>query len=86
MKSDFAVLVEFLESLGPEVVGRHLPEPETSVAAQLERFARGECSAAERADLCEMLRLHPAWLRWLADRVKLARPAVTRAADVREAF
>ena len=71
--NDFKILLEFLSRFGPEVSGRHLPEPQTEAGLKLERFARGQCDEAERKEVCEMLRLHPAWLRWLADRVRLAR-------------
>jgi hypothetical protein len=73
MNQDFKILIEFLDQFGVEAAGRELPEPKTETAVLLERFARGECSQEERAEVCRMLRLHPAWLRWLADRVKLAR-------------
>ncbi len=73
MNNDFQTLLEFLDRCGPEVSGRGLPEPATGEAAKLLRFARGKCGEKERAEVCAMLRLHPAWLRWLADRVKLAR-------------
>jgi hypothetical protein len=73
VNNDFKILVDFLDGFGHEATGRHLPEPQTEAALNLERFARGECDEAERKEICEMLRLHPAWLRWLADRVKLAR-------------
>jgi len=75
MNQDFKILIEFLDQFGVEAAGRELPEPKTETAVLLERFARGECSQEERAEVCRMLRLHPAWLRWLADRVKLAREA-----------
>lgn len=74
---DFKILIEFLDRLGPEVSARQLSQPHSEEAAKLERFARGECTDAERAAVCNMLRLHPAWLRWLADRVKLSRPATS---------
>jgi len=73
MNNDFQTLVEFLGRCGPEVAGRALSVPMSEDAARLERFAVGNCSDQERAEICEMLRIHPAWLRWLADRVKLAR-------------
>jgi hypothetical protein len=73
--TDFKILIDFLDRFGPEASGRHLPEPQTEAAAKLERFARGQCDDAERAEVCNMLRLHPAWIRWLADRVRLARTA-----------
>jgi hypothetical protein len=77
MNQDFKILIEFLDQFGAEAAGRELPEPKTETAVLLERFARGECTQEERAEVCHMLRLHPAWLRWLADRVKLARQSAT---------
>ena len=73
MDTDFKILIDFLDRFGPEAAGRHLPEPSTDAAVKLERFARGDCTDGERAAVCNMLRIHPAWLRWLADRVRLAR-------------
>ena len=77
MNSDFQTLIEFLDRCGPEVAGRGLPTPQTEEATKLQRFATGQCDERERAEVCEMLRLHPAWLRWLADRVKMARKGQT---------
>ena len=73
MNDDFDILVEFLDRLGPEVSGRVLSEPHPEAAVQIGRFGRGECKKEERIEVCEMLRLHPAWVRWLADRVRHAR-------------
>jgi hypothetical protein len=73
MNTDLKILLEFLSHSSAEVSGRGVMEPENHVAVLLERFARGQCSEEERADVCRMLRLHPAWLRWLADRVKFSR-------------
>ena len=73
MNTDIKILMEFLQRLGPEVSGREVAEPQSEAAVRLERFARGECNEDERAEVCRLLRLHPIWLRWLADRVKLAR-------------
>ena len=73
MNPDFKILIEFLDLFGPQVTARQLPEPYIDAVEKLERFAHGACSEQERAEVCQMLRLHPAWLRWLADRVKLAR-------------
>jgi hypothetical protein len=73
VNNDFKTLIDFLDRLGPEVSGRALSGPNAAAGTLLERFASGACDAAERREVCEMLRLHPAWLRWLADRVKAAR-------------
>lgn len=73
MNNDFNTIIDFLGRFGPEVSGRQLPEPLTEATSKLERFAIGGCKEPERGEICSMLRLHPAWLRWIADRVKLAR-------------
>ena len=73
MNNDFKTLIDFLDRLGPEVSGRSLSGPSGKAVTRLERFAQGACDEVERREVCEMLRLHPAWLRWLADRVKEAR-------------
>ena len=73
MSNDFKTLVDFLDRFGPEVSGKALMAPHSDAAAKLQRFATGACSKDERTEVCVMLRLHPAWLRWLADRVKMAR-------------
>ena len=73
MSNDFKTLIDFLDRFGPEVSGKALMAPHSEAAAKLQRFATGACDKDERAEICEMLRLHPAWLRWLADRVKMAR-------------
>ena len=75
MNNDFKTLIDFLDRMGPEVSGRSLSAPYPEALPRLDRFARGACDPAERREVCELLRLHPAWLRWLADRVKEARPA-----------
>jgi hypothetical protein len=73
VNNDFKTLIDFLDRLGPEVTGHSLSGPSGDAVTRLERFASGACNEQERRDVCEMLRLHPAWLRWLADRVKAAR-------------
>ena len=73
MNNDFQTLVEFLGRCGPEVTGHSASIPRTEEAAKLMRFASGQCDDGERAEICALLRLHPVWLRWLADRVKMAR-------------
>jgi hypothetical protein len=74
VNSDFNTLIEFLDRLGPEVSGRILNEPHRKEADQLKRFARGKLADGQRTELCAILKLHPVWIRWLADRVKEARP------------
>jgi hypothetical protein len=73
MIDDISVLLQFLEQSGPEVRGHVLSGLESEQIAMIERFIAGRCDAAELRDLSEFLQLHPAWIRWIADRVKMAR-------------
>ena len=73
MSNDFKTLIDFLDHFGPEVTGKAVVAPQDEVTERLQRFVDGECDKEERAEICQLLRLHPAWLRWVADRVKLAR-------------
>ena len=73
VSNDFKVLIEFLDRFDPEVTGRSQSQPYNEEASKLLRFATGACDEDERTEVCEMLRMHPAWIRWVADRVKMAR-------------
>lgn len=73
MNDDFSLLLDFRERCGPEVRGRGLSGLEAQQVAMIERFIAGRCDEAERRELSEFLQLHPAWIRWIADRVKVAR-------------
>ena len=70
--NDIGVLFAFLGKFGPDAAGHETGHPQVEVAL-LERFSEGKCNARERQNVCDMLRLHPDWLRWLADRVKRKR-------------
>jgi len=69
VNNDFKILVEFLGVFGPEASGRVLEVPHFEAARKLERFAAGGVGATERREVCALLQLHPAWVRYLADRV-----------------
>lgn len=73
MENELTALFGFLDRFGSEVTARGISAPESDVAEKLIRFAKGECSTEERTEVCEVLRQNPAWLRWLADHVKLSR-------------
>jgi len=73
VSNDFKILIDFLDRFEPEVSGRSLPQPYHEDAAKLLRFANGRCEEDERTEVCQMLRMHPAWIRWVADRVKMSR-------------
>jgi len=73
MNDDISPLLEFIERCGPDVHGHGLSGLEAEQVAMIERFIAGRCDEIERRELSEFLQLHPAWIRWIADRVKLAR-------------
>jgi len=73
MNDEFSVLFEFLDRCGPEVQGHSQGILELQQAAKIERFISGSCDDTERRELAQFLQLHPAWIRWIADRVKMAR-------------
>jgi hypothetical protein len=81
MNNDFSLLLEFLERSGPEVSGCGPAGLEAEQVTKLERFIAGRCGPAERRELSEFLHMHPAWIRWIADRVKLARELDGNAAE-----
>ncbi len=78
MDNELSALFGFLDRFGPEVCGRAIPSPEGELAEKLIRFAKGECEPDERTEVCDLLRKNPAWLRWLADQVKLSRNVAAR--------
>ena len=73
MNDDISLLLEFLERSGPEVCGHGLIGLQIEQSALIERFIEGRCDDHERSELSRFLQLHPAWIRWIANRVKMAR-------------
>ncbi|HEX8294677.1 MAG TPA: hypothetical protein VF593_00115 [Chthoniobacteraceae bacterium] len=73
MNNDFKILIDFLDQMGAEVSGHEFSQPTNEAATRLLKFAKGGCDADERREVCEMLRVHPQWLRWIAGRIIMAR-------------
>jgi len=73
MSDDISLLIEFLERSGPEVSGRGLIGLRVEQTAMIERFINGRCDDAERRELSRFLQMHPAWIRWIAERIKTGR-------------
>jgi hypothetical protein len=80
MSDDLSLLLEFFERCGPEVRGHGLTILESEYAAKIERFIAGLCNQTECRELAQFLQLHPTWIRWVADRVKMARDSDDRQA------
>ena len=73
MSDDFSLLFQFLDRVGDEVQGRGDRSLDAEKTALIERFIAGGCSEKDRRELSEFLQLHPAWIRWIADRVQATR-------------
>lgn len=70
---DISLVIEFLERCGPEVSGHGLAGLRVDQSAMIERFIAGRCDDAERRELSRFLQMHPAWIRWIAERIKTGR-------------
>ena len=68
--NDLLTLTEFLRRLDVDVEGRSAAPPPADVAASLERFASGDCSAKERGEVAQVLRDHPEWIRHLGSIIR----------------
>ena len=73
MNDDVAQLLAFHGRCGPEAVGHGQTELDDKHIALINRFIAGQCSEEERRELSTFLLENPAWLRWIADRVKASR-------------
>lgn len=74
MPSDFEQIVRFLSHYEAEVQGRDAARPDPELRGRLDRFARGECTEAERAELCQIVVRRPELVGYLAECVKQLRP------------
>lgn len=68
--NDLLILTEFLRRLDVDVEGRSAEPPPADIAASLERFATGQCSAKERGEVATLLRDHPEWIRHLGQMIR----------------
>ncbi len=73
MPNTFEILSGFLKRFGDEVEGREISGPTPETAAKLQRFARGQLSAAEQTELIRQLNEQPDWIAKLATEVKALR-------------
>jgi hypothetical protein len=74
MRHDIETLLEFLATCGPEVLGHLHDSPADEDTAKLQRFVQGQSGPEERREIYRLMREHPAWYRWVAERTRAARP------------
>lgn len=74
MPSAFKQIIQFLGHFEAEVQGRDATRPDPELRIRLDRFARGECSESERAELCQLAVRQPELVGYLAESVKQLRP------------
>ena len=70
---DISLMIEFFERCGPEVSGHGVIGLSLEQSVIIERFIAGRCDDAERRELSRFLQLNPAWIRWIAERIKTGR-------------
>lgn len=75
MPNTFEILSGFLSRIDGEVEGREMPALPPEVVAKFRRFAHGQLSEPEQADLIQELNEHPDWVATLANEVKALRPS-----------
>ncbi|PTY01401.1 hypothetical protein DB346_13110 [Verrucomicrobia bacterium LW23] len=81
MTHPFNILAEFLQRTEQEVAGREAAVLTAEMRDRLDRFSRGECTPAERQELCEQLKHSPLFVDHLASTVRRRR-AESDAPDV----
>ena len=74
MKDDFQILLEFLESDRPEVVGRAANAISPEFREKLVKFASGNCTEEERAQVKKALQEQPDLIPALARETLALRP------------
>ncbi len=73
MPNTFEILSGFLKRYGDEVEGREISAPTPEIAAGLQKFARGQLTGPEQAELIRELNDQPDWIASLALEVKALR-------------
>lgn len=74
MKDDFQILLEFLETDRPEVVGRAATAISPEFREKLIKFAAGSCTEEERAQVKKALQEQPDLIPALARETLALRP------------
>lgn len=73
MPNAFEQIIQFLGHFDAEVQGREAIRPDPELRRRLDRFAKGECSEAERSELCQLAMRQPELVSYLAESVKQLR-------------
>ena len=73
MNHPFNILSDFLQRTEQEVGGREAAALSPEMRERLDRFSRGECTPAERMEICEQLKHTPLFVDHLASSVRRRR-------------
>ena len=75
MNDDFKILLEFFEGGRPEVAGRAAGAIPAEVRERISKFARGDCTEEERAELKKLLQQQPDLIPVLVTETRSLRPS-----------
>lgn len=75
MNDDFKILLEFFEGGGPEVAGRAATAIPAGVREGIAKFARGDCTEEERAEIKRLLQQQPDLIPLLVTETRSLRPS-----------
>jgi hypothetical protein len=70
MQTDFEIIAKFLARSGTEVEGRGMDVPDAAILELFQKFASGNATAEERAELVRLVNSHPNWIAALAEEIK----------------
>ena len=73
MDKYFEILETFLANWQPDVAGRTAEEIPPELRERLRVFAQARLGGQDRAELAELLKQHPEWVRVLASQIKAQR-------------
>lgn len=75
MNDDFKILLEFFEGGGQEVAGRAAAAVPAEVRERIAKFARGDCTEEERAEIKKLLQQQPDLIPVLVTETRSLRPS-----------
>jgi hypothetical protein len=81
MQSDFEIITDFLSRHGADVKGHSSDVPDKDVLALFRKFASGQATPEERAEVVILVDSRPNWIAALADEIKRRRERTASTAE-----